>query len=130
MFRAQVIVSEEQRNHLEELKQEQGRLEELLFLIDPKRRPRVQKMLAYVRARISSIAAGRVPEPPVVLSLGQLRERQSELEASLFDEPPARRPAIKKLLAEVRADIARAEMAEAEAQPADVKPKAGGPQVA
>jgi hypothetical protein len=128
-------VSEEQRNHLEELKQEQGRLEELLFLIDPKRRPRVQKMLAYLRAQISAVTTGHASEPPVVLSLEQLRQRQSDLEASLFDEPPEQRPSIKKLLAQVRADIARAEIAQAselgsQANNNNEEAKPGGPQVA
>lgn len=126
-------MSEEKRNHLEELKQEQGRLEELLFLIDPKRRPRVQKMLAYLRAQISALSSHQTAEQPVTRSLDELRQRQSDLEASLFDEPPEQRPLIKKLLAQVRADIATAEMAESRErgnEPAEKNAKPGGPQVA
>lgn len=117
---------------IEELLQEQARLEELLFLVDRDRRGRVQKMLVHLREQIAGLHAieakpesGLPQEAPAPKSLEQLRREQSDLEETLFREPPERRPEIKRLLAAVRREIAAA----LENVTSDQK-ATGGPQVA
>ena len=104
-------VSDPKQKHFEEMKQEEGRLEELLFLIDPTRRPRIQKVLAFLRSRMSSLGKSdpAPATPPFQPTLAQLRQRQSDLEESLFQEAPESRQAIKAALKQVRDDIANAE---------------------
>jgi hypothetical protein len=102
-----LIVSESAQKSIEQFREEQAKLEELLFLVDRERRPRVQKMLAQLRAQIAALDATQTqPEISAPKSLTELRQRQTELEETLFLEPPERRPQIKKLLAQVRAEIA------------------------
>jgi hypothetical protein len=115
---------------IEDLLQEQVRLEELLFLVDRDRRARVQKMLSHLREQIAGLqsiqAQALVPsEVSTPKSLEQLRREQSELEETLFREPPERRQEVKRLLAAVRREIAAA----LEKVGSDQQPK-GGPQVA
>lgn len=94
---------------IEELLQEQARLEELLFLVDRDRRARVQKMLSHLREQIAGLHAIQTQaEITTPKSLEQLRQQQSDLEETLFREPPERRPEIKRLLAAVRREIAAA----------------------
>lgn len=104
-------MSEAQRSQLEQLKQERKRLEELLFLIDEKRRPRVQKMIAALRTEIACREADTARNDAAARAkcLEELRQRQSELEEALFTEAPEGRAPIKRLLAEVRDEIAALE---------------------
>jgi len=133
-----VKVSDIRAQHLEDLKQEQGRLEELLFLVDQQRRPRLQKVLASLRAEISALESeqGQAPAKDASVqssqSLPELRQRQSELEETLFIEPPERRGPVKKLLAQVREAIEAArERLRSEQKPAQqaVEPSADESQV-
>lgn len=91
---------------IEQLRQEQARLEELLFLVDPSRRPRVQKMLAHLRAQILATEHGTSAASK---TLEELRKEQADLEESLFAERPEGRARIKKMLAELRVEISAAE---------------------
>src|SRR5690242_18958361 len=107
---AQVKVSEAKHEQVDRLKQEQDRLEELLFLVDQQRRPRLQKVLSGLRAEIVALEAPaqKLAVQPAVpeSSLPELRQRQSDLEETLFREPPERRAPVKRLLAQVREAIA------------------------
>jgi hypothetical protein len=99
------------KKHIEELQQDEGRLEELLFLVDPTRRPRIQKILAFLRSRISALTTSdKTPSPEKFPpTLTQLRQRQADLEEKLFQETPEGRLPIKQALKQVRTDIADAE---------------------
>jgi hypothetical protein len=72
---------------------------------------RLQKVLASLRTEISAIESEQVEVPAEddsirsAESLPELRQRQSELEETLFSEPPERRGPVKKLLAQVRLAI-------------------------
>jgi len=117
-------VSDSHKNKIDELKQEQGRLEELLFLVNPERRGRVHRMLAFLRGQIANLQDALTPareDPPTAQveprkSLDELRREQSDLEETLFIEPPERRGRIKQLLAQKRSEIRDAEAAEAKAR--------------
>src|SRR5690242_19401765 len=90
---------------MEELECDQNRLEELLFLVDARRRPRIHKMLSQIRQQIAE-ATTAAQSPP---ALARLQERRGELEEKLFLEPAERRPQIKQMLTLVRAEIEAAE---------------------
>jgi hypothetical protein len=92
---------------IEQLECDQNRLEELLFLVDARRRPRIHKMLSQIRQQI----AAATPTAQAPSALVQLRERRGELEDKLFHEAPERRPEIKKMLGLIRAEIEAAEAA-------------------